>query len=78
MVVKLKLKHWRKDIRQMTQEELAQQMGVSKQFVSRCEIKSEKGELRNIGLDTLDRLCRALQCSPGDLFEYIPEKELTS
>ncbi|MBQ7047554.1 MAG: helix-turn-helix domain-containing protein [Clostridia bacterium] len=29
------------------------------------------------GLDpkTLNRLCRALECQPGDLMEYVPDKE---
>lgn len=28
----------------------------------------------NITMDTLDRLCAALDCQPGDLLEYIPDK----
>ncbi len=27
---------------------------------------------RRIDLDTVDTLCEALDCSPGDLFEYLP------
>jgi DNA-binding Xre family transcriptional regulator len=29
-----------------------------------------KGEMRMIGLDTIDSLCIALQCKPGELFDY--------
>lgn len=29
-----------------------------------------KGEMRMIGLDTIDALCNALQCKPGELFDY--------
>jgi DNA-binding Xre family transcriptional regulator len=29
-----------------------------------------KGEMRMIGLDTIDALCIALQCKPGELFSY--------
>jgi DNA-binding Xre family transcriptional regulator len=31
-----------------------------------------KGEMRMIGLDTIDTLCKALQCKPGDLFDHAP------
>lgn len=35
-------------------------------------LRSGKG-----GLDskTLNRLCRVLECQPGDLMEYVPDKE---
>ena len=26
-----------------------------------------------IALETLDELCKALNCSPGDLLEYVPD-----
>jgi DNA-binding Xre family transcriptional regulator len=29
-----------------------------------------KGEMRMIGLDTIDSLCAALKCKPGELFDY--------
>ena len=32
-----------------------------------------KGEMRMIGLDTIDALCSALRCKPGELFDYSPE-----
>lgn len=32
-----------------------------------------KGEMRMIGLDTIDALCNALQCEPADLFEHTPD-----
>jgi DNA-binding Xre family transcriptional regulator len=32
-----------------------------------------KGEMRMIGLDTIDALCNALQCKPSELFEYSPD-----
>ncbi len=34
-----------------------------------------KGEIKMIGLDTLDRLCRALKCKPDKIFVYEPEVE---
>lgn len=30
-----------------------------------------KGEMRMIGLDTIDSLCIVLQCRPGELFDYV-------
>jgi putative transcriptional regulator len=33
------------------------------------------GEVKAVNIDTLDGLCEALKCQPGDLFEYLPEKE---
>lgn len=32
-----------------------------------------KGEMRMIGLDTIDALCNALQCKPGELFDHSPD-----
>jgi len=28
------------------------------------------GELKMIGIDTIDKLCGALECEPNDLFRY--------
>ncbi|MBR5620206.1 MAG: helix-turn-helix domain-containing protein, partial [Clostridia bacterium] len=28
-----------------------------------------------IRVDTLNKLCKALDCQPGDLFEYVPDPE---
>ena len=35
-------------------------------------IYTEKAQ--RIDFDVLSRLCRALDCQPGDLLEYIPDK----
>jgi putative transcriptional regulator len=34
-----------------------------------------EGELKMIGLDTIDALCRALKCQPGTLFKYEPDDD---
>ncbi len=36
------------------------------------------GEIRAIRMDTLEGLCRALDCQPGDLLEYVPDGTATS
>ena len=37
--------------------------------------KLVKDEVTRIDKKTLESLCRALQCQPGDLLEYVPEQE---
>jgi putative transcriptional regulator len=34
-----------------------------------------KTEIEKISMETLDRLCRALDCQPGDLFVYAADKK---
>lgn len=33
------------------------------------------GKARAVRLETLDRLCAALDCQPGDLMEFLPDGE---
>ena len=33
------------------------------------------GKARAVRLETLDRLCAALDCQPGDLMEFLPEEK---
>lgn len=30
---------------------------------------------KSVTIDTIDRLCRALNCQPGDILEYVPDEE---
>ncbi|MBQ7283960.1 MAG: helix-turn-helix transcriptional regulator [Oscillospiraceae bacterium] len=30
---------------------------------------------KSVTIDTIDKLCVALDCQPGDLMEYVPEEE---
>lgn len=30
---------------------------------------------KSISFDTLNKLCKALECTPNDLFRYIPDEE---
>ena len=34
------------------------------------------GKARAIRFDTLESICRALDCQPGDILEYIPEGDV--
>ena len=31
---------------------------------------------KSVTTDTIERLCKALNCQPGDLLEYIPDDEV--
>lgn len=52
--------------RRMTSEELAEKVGIHPNNLS----KLRTGEVAFIRLETLAKLCRALQCQPGDLLTF--------
>ena len=53
-----------------TRKNLANKMEITESNVGRIV----NGEIKAIRLDTLEKLCLALNCQPGDLFEYIPDE----
>lgn len=59
--------------RNMKQKDLAEKMGTAEQTVSRWTIG-----IRMIDLETLAKLCYALDVQPGDLLVYDPEGEQVS
>ena len=54
----------------ITQTFLSQQMGRDKSYISRVE----NGK-RIPGLELLFKLAQYFKCRPGEIFQYIPEKE---
>ncbi len=52
--------------RKMSSKELAQKIGITNQNLSILKT----GKARAIRFSTLDSICKALQCQPGDLFEH--------
>ena len=66
MIIKISELMKRRGIRH--QKELAERAGVSAQTLSSLN----KGDGR---LDTVGKLCAALDCQPGDLLEYVPDGE---
>ena len=72
MTVKVLLKQIR-EIRGLSQNKLAQIMTMSLQNIQRIEY----GDAKSIPLETLDRLCEALDCQPGDLLIKVddPDRE---
>ena len=54
----------------MTSRELAEKVGITEANLS--ILKTGKGKA--IRFSTLEALCKALECQPGDLLEYSPEE----
>lgn len=57
--------------RKMSLNELASKVDMTN--VNLSNLKNEK--MKGIRFETLNALCKALTCQPGDLFEYIDDKE---
>lgn len=51
--------------------QLKDALGISPTLASRLW----RGDFSQIGLVTLDRLCRELKCQPGQLFRYAARKQ---
>lgn len=56
--------------RKMTLNELAERIGITPANLS--ILKNNKA--RAVRFSTLEALCKALECQPADLLEYIPEE----
>lgn len=54
--------------RKMRSKELAERIGITEQNVSLLK----SGKVKGIRFDTLEKICEALNCQPGDLLEYRP------
>jgi putative transcriptional regulator len=54
--------------RKMKSRELAAVIGITEQNLSLLK----QGKIKGVRLETLDALCAALDCQPGDLLEYQP------
>ncbi|MCX5645113.1 MAG: helix-turn-helix transcriptional regulator [Phycisphaerae bacterium] len=66
-MIRMRLGHLLLD-RDMKLKDLAEQAGIAVNNLS--ILKTNKA--RAIRFSTLEALCRVLQCSPGDLLEYLP------
>ena len=56
--------------RKMRSRELAERIGITEQNVSLLK----SGKVKGIRFETLERICQALECQPGDLLEYRPDE----
>lgn len=63
IIVKLDLELAKRKMRSKT---LAQQIGITEQNLSLLK----SGKVKGVRFETLDRICRALDCQPGDLLEW--------
>ncbi len=57
--------------RKMSVMELSEQVGITMANISILK----NGKAKAIKLSTLDSICRALDCQPGDLLEYVESDE---
>ena len=56
-------------LRKMLSGELAEKVGISATNLSILKT----GKAKAIRFSTLESLCRALDCQPGDILEYTPD-----
>ena len=54
--------------RKMSVTELAEKVGITMANISVLK----NGKAKAIRLSTLEAICKALQCQPGDILEYSP------
>ena len=57
--------------RKMSLGELAQRVDITMANLS--SLKNNKA--RAVRFSTLEAICKALDCQPGDILEYVPEEE---
>lgn len=57
--------------RKISSKELAGRVGISQVNMSRIKT----GKVSAIRFSTLDAICRALDCQPGDVLEYMRDDE---
>lgn len=55
--------------RKMQSQELAEKIGITQANLSILKT----GKAKALKLSTLDAICKALNCQPGDLLEFQPE-----
>lgn len=59
--------------KKMRSKELAERIGITEQNLSILKT----GKAKALRLSTLENLCKALDCQPGDLIEYQPPSNLS-
>ena len=54
--------------RKMRSRELADRVGITEQNISLLK----SGKVKGVRFETLEKICEALECQPGDILEYRP------
>lgn len=60
--------------RKMSSGELAEKIGISAANLSILKT----GKAKAVRFTTLDSICKALDCTPGDVLEYVDEEPVAS
>jgi len=53
--------------RKMRSKELAERIGITEANLSLLK----SGKVKGVRFETLEKICAALECQPGDLLEYL-------
>lgn len=56
--------------RKMSVTELSEKVGITMANISILK----NGKAKAVKLDTLNKICKALNCQPGDILEYVPDE----
>lgn len=57
--------------RKMKSKDLAAEVGITEQNLSLLK----QGKVKGIRFATLEAICKALDCQPGDILVYLPESD---
>ncbi|MFD0707334.1 Cro/Cl family transcriptional regulator [Photorhabdus luminescens] len=57
--------------RKVKSKELATVIGITEQNLSLLK----NGKIKGIRIETLEKICKHLQCQPGDILEYVEDGE---
>ncbi|MDE6314682.1 MAG: helix-turn-helix transcriptional regulator [Lachnospiraceae bacterium] len=57
--------------RKMSLNELAEAVEMSNVNLSNLK----NGKMKGIRFETLNAICKVLDCQPGDLFDYVPDEK---
>lgn len=55
--------------RKLRSKELAETIGITEANLSLLK----SGKVKGVRFETLDKICKALDCQPGDLLEHRPD-----
>ncbi len=58
-------------IRKIKGKDLAAQIGITEQNLSLLRT----GKVKGVRFSTLEKICEALNCQPGDILVYLPDAE---
>lgn len=57
--------------RKLRSNELAEAIGITQSNLSLLK----SGHVRGVRFSTLEAICKALDCQPGELLEYVPDEQ---